>query len=124
MTDKSSASAATFDAKGGGNATAAGIKFQAEVGALFGAHLLAERRLDDRLELGEACVRSLRMETEAPVDDILLETTSGGFVFVQAKTAVSASDDLSSPLGKTAEQFVRQWLVSRKGTGRRSWDRP
>lgn len=123
MTDEEGLGTA-FDAKGGGDAAAAGMKFQAEVGAYFAVHLLAGRSIDERLDLGDARVASFRMESEAPVDDIVLETTAGGYVFVQAKTAVSASKDPSSPIGRTAEQFVRQWLASRSGAGRRGWDRP
>lgn len=123
MTDENGLGMA-LDAKGGGDAAAAGMKFQAEVGAYFAVHLLAGRSLDERLDLGDARVASFRMETEAPVDDIVLETTAGGYVFIQAKTAVSASKDPGSPIGRTAEQFVRQWLASRSGVGRRGWDRP
>jgi hypothetical protein len=31
---------------------------------------------------------------------------------------------LDSPLGKTAEQFVRQWILCAAGVGSRLWDRP
>jgi hypothetical protein len=51
----------------GGNATGAGVTFQASA-----AQLLAERPLDGRLGLGGAKARSIRFESEAPLDDILL----------------------------------------------------
>lgn len=38
----------------GGNATAAGVSFQAAVGATFASRLLADRGLDERLRLGDA----------------------------------------------------------------------
>ena len=41
-------------ARGSGNATAAGVSFQASVGATFAARLLTARRLDERLRLGDA----------------------------------------------------------------------
>ena len=110
-------------ARGGGNATAAGVSFQASVGAIFAAQLLAERLLDDRLRLGEDRIRSLRFETEAPLDDILIETDALGWVFVQAKTTLSLSERLNSEFGKTVEQIVRQWQVCATGDGKRGWDR-
>jgi hypothetical protein len=110
-------------ARGGGNATAAGVSFQASVGAIFATELLAERLLDDRLRLGEARIRSLRFETEAPLDDILIETDASGWVFVQVKTTLSLSESLDSEFGKTVEQIVRQWRVSATGGGQRGWDR-
>lgn len=111
-------------AQGGGNSTSSGVSFQAELGALFAAHMLAERRIDERLHLGDTRIRSLRFETEAPVDDILVETDTGGWVFVQAKTTLSLSAKLDSEFGKTAGQFVRQWLACKPGKGSRGWDRP
>jgi hypothetical protein len=79
-------------ARGGGNATAAGVSFQASLGAVFGAQLLAERSIEERLQLGGAQVRSIRFETEAPLDDILIGTDADGWVFVQAKTTLSLSN--------------------------------
>lgn len=108
-------------ARGGGNATAAGVEFEANLGAWFAARLLSERPLDLRLS-GER-VLSLRFETEAPVDDILVETVEG-WIFVQAKTSLSLSSNPRSELGKTVEQFVRQWLACSTGDGSRGWNRP
>ncbi|MGA2222863.1 MAG: hypothetical protein ABSH41_00285 [Syntrophobacteraceae bacterium] len=62
-------------ARGGGNATAAGVDFQSKLGAWLASQLIAERPLDARLT--GKCLRSLRFETEAPVDDILVETEEG-----------------------------------------------
>ncbi len=110
-------------ARGGGNATAAGVTFQAGVGAIFAAQLLTERSVDDRLRLGGARVRSIRFETEAPLDDILVETDAGGWIFVQVKTALSLSESLDSEFGKTVEQIVRQWRTCSIGNAERGWDR-
>ncbi|WP_244604597.1 MULTISPECIES: ATP-binding protein [Mesorhizobium] len=66
----------------------------------------------------------MRFETEAPVDDILVATSAGGFVAIQAKTSVSLSRDLASPFGKTITQFVRHWLACRDGDGALRWNRP
>lgn len=108
-------------ARGGGNATAAGVDFQAKLGAWLTAQLLAERPLEARLT-GRRLI-SLRFETEAPVDDILVET-DGGWIFVQAKTSLTLSDIPKSDLTKTANQFVRQWLACSTGNGDRGWNRP
>ncbi|WP_315730732.1 MULTISPECIES: ATP-binding protein [unclassified Bradyrhizobium] len=97
--------------------------FQAAVGAAFACRLLADRPLDDRLRLGNATLRSIRFETEAPIDDILIETSAGGWVFIQAKTSLSLSTSLDSELGKTAQQIVRQFQACASGNGARGWDR-
>ncbi len=110
-------------ARGGGNATAAGVSFQAGVGAIFAAQLLTERQLDDRLRLGEGRARSIRFETEAPLDDILVETDASGWIFVQVKTSLSLSEDLESEFGKTVAQIARQWRTCAMGKGERQWDR-
>jgi hypothetical protein len=107
-------------AKGGGDATAAGVRFQAALGALFGAELVAERPLDGRLMLGEAKPLWFRFETEAPVDDILVATDAGGFVAVQAKKSLKADAEFA----KTIEQLVRHYLACRMGDGVREWNRP
>jgi hypothetical protein len=108
-------------AHGGGNATAAGVEFQAKLGAWFASQLLAERPLD--LRLTGKCISSLRFETEAPIDDILVQT-DGGWIFVQAKTHITLSENSNSELAKTADQFVRQWLACSTGDGERGWNRP
>jgi hypothetical protein len=41
----------SLHAQGGGNATAAGIRFQATLGAALASHALADRRLDSTLDL-------------------------------------------------------------------------
>jgi hypothetical protein len=111
-------------ASAGGNATASGISFQAEIGASFAVQLLTDRRLNDRFGLGDTRIRSLRFETEAPVDDILIETDRGGWIFVQAKSTLSLSGSFDSELGGVADQIVRQWYACAQGSGQRGWDRP
>jgi hypothetical protein len=113
-----------FLARGGGHAAAAGITFEAQLGSAFACQLLTERLIDSRLGLGDVRPRSLRFETEAPVDDILIETDQGGWVFVQAKTTLNLSSQSNSPLGSTVQQIVRLWLACTNGQGKRGWDRP
>lgn len=108
----------------GGAAAAAGIEFQAQLGALFGIQLLTQFHVDRALDLGPAVPLWIRFETEAPVDDILVATSKGGFIAVQAKTSVNLSPSLNGGLGKTVQQFVRHWLACRDGNGEQLWDRP
>lgn len=109
---------------GGGAATSAGIRFEQQLGALFSSWILAGDRFDDSFRLGAAGPEWIRFETEAPVDDLLIKTSDGGYVAVQAKTNVSSSGDLGSPLGKTIMQFVRHWFVAQQGDGSMEWNRP
>jgi hypothetical protein len=107
----------------GGAAAAGGIGFQAQLGALFSLQLLAQVSVDHALELGAAVPLWIRFETEAPVDDILVATSNGGFIAVQAKTTVNLSAGSEGGLAKTVQQFVRHWLVCRDGQGEQLWDR-
>ena len=107
----------------GGAAAAGGIGFQAQLGALFGLQLLAQVPVDHVLELGAAVPVWIRFETEAPVDDILVATSNGGFIAVQAKTTVNLSSGAAGGLAKTVQQFIRHWLVCRDGQGEQFWDR-
>src|SRR5438132_12742030 len=111
-------------APGGGHATAAGVGFEAQLGAIFACQLLAERPFDSRLGLGTAHIKSIRFETEAPVDDILIETDQTGYLFVQTKTTLTSGKKADSELGKTADQIVRLYLACERGAGKRGWDRP
>ncbi|NHN86240.1 hypothetical protein GOB93_16570 [Acetobacter musti] len=109
---------------GGGAATSAGIRFQQQLGALISSWILAGDRFDGSFQLGAATPEWVRFETEAPIDDLLVKTSDGGFVAIQAKTTASLSDDVGSPLGKTITQFVRHWHVSNQGDGSMKWNRP
>ncbi|MER9194559.1 ATP-binding protein [Mesorhizobium australicum] len=111
-------------ATGGGNATASGVSFQASVAALLAGQAVAGISVDRRFGLGAAKPGALRFETEAPVDDILVELNTGGWVFVQAKNSLANQSDLTSELGKTCDEFVRLWELTANGTGKHGWDRP
>ncbi len=100
------------------------MRFEQQLGALIFSWILAGDRFDASFCLGAAAPEWLRFETEAPVDDLLVKTSEGGFVAIQAKTTVSLSDDLGSPLGKTVSQFVRHWFVCQQGDGSMDWNRP
>lgn len=109
---------------GGGAATSSGILFEQQLGAHFAAQILSGSRLDAQLGLGDAFPVWLRFETEAPVDDILVATSTGGFIAIQAKTTLSLSADEKNPFYHTVEQFVRHWLTCRDGKGSSEWNRP
>lgn len=111
-------------AGGGGAATTSGVLFQQHVGALIASWMLAGTPLDPQFELGQAGPLWLRFETEAPVDDILVATSEGGFLAFQVKTTLSSSQGSASAYAKTVDQLVRQWLVCRDGKGNLDWNRP
>jgi hypothetical protein len=110
-------------ATGGGSSPASGVTFQGSLGASFAIAALLDRPVDSRLGLGAAQVRSLRFETEAPVDDILIPTSEDGLIFVQAKASLEFASKLDSEMGKTALEIVRNWRICSTGDGSRGWDR-
>ena len=117
---KKSHSPDAIRSSGGGNATAAGVNFQAKLGAWFASQLLSERFLN--VHLPGTSIKSIRFETEAPVDDILVETSTG-LIFIQAKNSLTFSITANSEFAKTTEQFVRQWLACSSGDGGLGWNR-
>ena len=68
--------------------------------------------------------KSIRFESDAPLDDIVVETDQDGWLLLQAKTKLSLSSSLTSEFGKTALQIVRQWHTGLAGKRARGWDRP
>lgn len=111
-------------ANSGGAAAAAGIVFQQHVGALVSTWMLSGAPLDRIYELGNARPIWLRFETEAPVDDILVATSDGGYLAFQVKTTLSSSSEPSTTYAKTVDQLVRHWLACRDGDGSMEWNRP
>ncbi len=117
----------TLLARGGGNATASGVSFQASVAATIAVQLLGEHPVDSRLYLGGAKAKSIRFETEAPVDDILIETDlqgAQGWIFIQAKASLTNSRSGKSELGKTCDEIARVWEAAIANKGKLGWDRP
>ncbi len=106
-------------AKGGGNAPAGGVTMQASVAASIAVRLLADVALDKRLGLGAAKPTAIRFETEVPVDDVVIETDFGGWVFIQSKSSLTGRFVLTSELGKTCDEFARLWLLTKDGQGGR-----
>lgn len=99
-----------------------GFAFQQRLGAYFCAMAVSQRPMDEALGLGPSIPVSVRLETEAPVDDILVGTSANGYVAVQVKTSLSLSSVLDSRFGSSILQFVRHWLACHEG-GTRSWQR-
>lgn len=110
--------------RAGGAAASAGILFEQRLGAFFAISILCAEELDQRFGLGTARGSWLRFETEAPVDDLLVATTAGGYIAIQAKTTASLSKDPASPFGRTIDQFVRHWHACAQGDGSLGWNRP
>jgi hypothetical protein len=67
----------------------------------------------------------IRCETEQPVDDMMLGTSVGGFVYIQAKHTLVLSRQPNSELSGALYQFVRQYLACREASdGSNRWERP
>lgn len=91
-----------------GRGTAAGVVFQAEVGAYAAAFILGERPIS-RLSSGlPGTPIKVNFETPNAVDDVVVRTDVGE-IYVQAKRAISLSAKADSELASVADQFVRQF---------------
>lgn len=111
-------------AAGGGSAPAAGVTFQGWVGGLFAATGLTQASVDKRFQLKAESIGELRLETESPIDDLIVYTTAPGRLFVQAKTNLSMAQSNSDAMMKTLDQIVRQWRLCTEGKKTRRWDYP
>ncbi|WP_165420474.1 hypothetical protein [Edaphobacter modestus] len=85
---------------------------------------LGERHVDERLELGQESVVEIRLETEAPIDDLLVMTSAPGRLFFQVKTNLSLAKAKSGEMAKTVGQFVRQWRLCSEAKRTNGWDYP
>ena len=86
--------------------------------------MVADCNLDHWFEATGARADWLGFETDAPVDDLMIKTSEGGVIAIQAKTTVSLSPRPDSRFAEVIDQFVRHWLVCRDGNGNYLWDRP
>ena len=79
----------------GGAASQAGANYQSGVAALYGLRLLASSSLEPPFGLpSDVRLTEIRCQTEAPVDDVNLRTSAGGYIFVQVKTNVPVVSNL------------------------------
>jgi hypothetical protein len=111
---------------GGGAATASGMNFQALVAAWYAVGILAEDEMPPPLGLAAGTrLEWLMCESGEPVDDLLVATSSGGFLFGQLKNSISLVETPKSEFAGVVDQFVRQFLTNRdQSVSARSWNRP
>lgn len=96
----------------GGAASASGETFRGDLAAVIAVHILAEKALWTPFPANAIPVH-IALETGAEADDMELRTSEGGHIWIQAKRSVAVSSNLSSPLGKAVDQFVRQYIAAR-----------
>ena len=87
-------------------------------------HILASSAVEIFDLQPDAVPTGIELETTAPVDDILVSTSAGGFCFVNVKKTVTYSAKPESPLGSVLDQFVRLWIACRDGRSSNTWQRP
>jgi len=119
-------SARVNESTAGGAATNAGVSFQNRVAAWISVRILAGQDVAPLwgLPTGTA-LEFLRCETEQPVDDILVGTSTSGHIFIQVKHTVRMEKGPTSGIGAAINQFVRQFVTSRaRTTATRPWERP
>jgi hypothetical protein len=96
----------------GGAGTTSGTTFQEDVAAYFACSVLAERDATPPLGLPpETVLVGVSAEAKTPVDDVAVDTSSGGRLFIQAKRNLGLSDSATSELRKVIRQFVRQSIA-------------
>ncbi|WP_346363553.1 ATP-binding protein [Bosea sp. (in: a-proteobacteria)] len=100
--------------RAGGQATEAGMDFQAEVGAWLAAHLLARLPVSGRFGLANTALPvRLQLETGDGLDDIRLGQADDSRIDLQTKTSAGLTTSAKSPLGKTISQLARVFIESR-----------
>jgi hypothetical protein len=114
------------ESSSGGAATAAGIGYEARLAAWYAARIVAE---DDALpfKLAAGCrLTEIRCQTGEPVDDLLVGSSDGGWLFIQAKRSIRLSSRSNSEFARVIDQVVRQSLAheTRQDVPSSPWDRP
>ncbi len=105
------------ESSSGGSAAAGGMDYQHRVSAWAAVQMLAEKASTVPWNLGtETLFELFRCETEQPIDDLFVETSSQGRIFVQVKHTVYLSKRDDSDLASVLDQFVRQFITCRSGT--------
>lgn len=109
----------------GGRAEAAGGNYETLVASWYCVRILAGGRAEPPVSL-PAAVRllSIRCQTEAPIDDALIETSAKGFIFVQAKRSINLSVSEVSGLASVLDEFVRQYKACKDSEDGHTWARP
>jgi hypothetical protein len=97
---------------GGGAATAGGTTFQEDVACYFATLILAESAAEPPSALPQqVMLSSIVAETPQPIDDLLVGTSAGGVMYIQAKTSLFLSEDAESEFAKVLDQFARQYVA-------------
>ena len=77
------------NASSGGRAEAAGGNYETLVASWYSVRLLAGEAGEPPADLpSNVRLLSILCQTEAPVDDVLIETDAKGFLFIQAKRSI------------------------------------
>jgi len=101
------------------------VQYENLVTAWYGARALGGSATPIGLGLPvDTSIMSIRCQTEAAVDDILVETVPKGFVFVQCKRKVELSERPDSPFADALDQFVRQWILCEDRVDALHWAKP
>ncbi len=113
-------------ASAGGAATTQGTTFQENVACYFSVLILAESEAHLPLSLSDGVrLSGIILESTEPVDDIAVETSGGGIIYIQVKTSVDLSSVEQSAFASALDQFVRQFIAgaSPLGASKRPLDR-
>jgi hypothetical protein len=109
----------------GGAAAQIGSRYEARVAGWYCVRMVAGASAQPPLQLPTGTrFRFVRSQTEAPVDDVLVETDQGGVIFVQVKSGLRLGSGADSAFRSVIDQFIRQWKACEEGTGVGSWGRP
>lgn len=109
----------------GGPAAIGGFAFQHSLTAWVAVGVLAETASSPRWDLpSSAFFKFFRCETEQPLDDLMIGTSTGGLVLLQISTNISRSADADSKLSSSIEQAVKQVRAYRTGVVQpKPWER-
>lgn len=109
----------------GGPAAIRGFGFQHSLAAWAACGVLAERAMSPRWGLpSDVSFTFIRCETEQPLDDLMIGTSSGGHILCQITTDIWRSNQEDSKLARSLEQCVRQFHAYSDRSGNKPWERP
>lgn len=101
----------------GGVATSVGMDYEFRVAAWFMVQILAEKDITVPWRFpAKVTLESIRLETEYPVDDILVGASNSGRIFVQVKHNLSLEKRPDSDLASAIDQVVRQYVTLKSNT--------
>jgi hypothetical protein len=103
--------------RAGGQATEAGMAFQAEVACWFAVHILVRLPVGGRFGINnESLPLGIRLETGEGLDDIEVEQSDRGVIQIQCKTKPNLATGEKAPLTKTVGQLA-EWISTSKTGG-------